>query len=122
MVAGPETVSDGGILIDGRDVTFDEPAERGIAMVFQSYALYPHMNVYDNIAFNLRLARFDKGEIDKGEGSSADPEARRPAQSLAGSGSASRSAARSCAPACCSVRRRVTGGKAAEGFSPGEYE
>ncbi|WP_423066498.1 ABC transporter ATP-binding protein [Devosia sp. CN2-171] len=65
MIAGLETVSDGDILIDGKDVTFDEPAERGIAMVFQSYALYPHMNVYDNIAFNLRLARFDKAEIDK---------------------------------------------------------
>ncbi len=65
MIAGLETVSGGDILIDGKDVTFDEPAERGIAMVFQSYALYPHMNVYDNIAFNLRLARFDKGEIDK---------------------------------------------------------
>ncbi|MBN9309105.1 sn-glycerol-3-phosphate ABC transporter ATP-binding protein UgpC, partial [Devosia sp.] len=65
MIAGLETVSDGDILIDGKDVTFDEPSERGIAMVFQSYALYPHMNVYDNIAFNLRLARFDKAEIDR---------------------------------------------------------
>jgi ABC-type sugar transport system ATPase subunit len=65
MVAGLETVSSGDVLIEGRDVTFDEPAERGIAMVFQSYALYPHMNVYDNIAFNLRLARFDKAEIDR---------------------------------------------------------
>jgi ABC-type sugar transport system ATPase subunit len=65
MIAGLETVSGGDILIDGKDVTFDEPAERGIAMVFQSYALYPHMNVYDNIAFNLRLANVGKGEIDK---------------------------------------------------------
>ncbi|MDB5539488.1 MAG: Lactose transport ATP-binding protein lacK [Devosia sp.] len=65
MIAGLETVSGGDILIDGQDVTFAEPSERGIAMVFQSYALYPHMNVYDNIAFNLRLSRFSKDEIDK---------------------------------------------------------
>ena len=65
MIAGLETVTDGDILIDGRDVTFDEPSERGIAMVFQSYALYPHMNVYDNIAFNLRLSRLGRDEIDR---------------------------------------------------------
>ena len=65
MVAGLEQVSGGDVLIDGKDVTFAEPAERGIAMVFQSYALYPHMNVYDNIAFNLRLAKFSRDEIDK---------------------------------------------------------
>ncbi len=64
-IAGLEQVSGGDILIDGQDVTFAEPAERGIAMVFQSYALYPHMNVYDNIAFNLKLARFSRDEIDK---------------------------------------------------------
>ena len=63
MIAGLESVSAGDIRIDGRDVTFDEPAERGIAMVFQSYALYPHMNVYDNIAFNLRLAHVSREEI-----------------------------------------------------------
>ena len=60
MIAGLESVSAGDIRIGGRDVTFDEPAERGIAMVFQSYALYPHMNVYDNIAFNLRLAHVSR--------------------------------------------------------------
>jgi ABC-type sugar transport system ATPase subunit len=65
MIAGLETVSGGDILIDGKDVTFDEPSDRGIAMVFQSYALYPHMNVYDNIAFNLKLARLSKEAIDK---------------------------------------------------------
>ena len=65
MIAGLETVSRGDILIDGKDVTFAEPSERSIAMVFQSYALYPHMNVYDNIAFNLKLARFGKDEIDR---------------------------------------------------------
>ena len=64
MIAGLETATGGAILIDGKDVTFAEPAERGIAMVFQSYALYPHMNVYENIAFNLRLSRLPGSEID----------------------------------------------------------
>ncbi len=54
MLAGLETVSEGRILIAGRDVTDAEPRERDIAMVFQSYALYPHMSVRDNIAFGLR--------------------------------------------------------------------
>jgi multiple sugar transport system ATP-binding protein len=54
MLAGLETVSDGRILIGDRDVTDAEPRERDIAMVFQSYALYPHMSVRDNIAFGLR--------------------------------------------------------------------
>lgn len=54
MLAGLETVSDGRILIGERDVTDAEPRERDIAMVFQSYALYPHMSVRDNIAFGLR--------------------------------------------------------------------
>jgi ABC-type sugar transport system ATPase subunit len=64
MIAGLETVSAGDILIDDADVTFAEPSERGIAMVFQSYALYPHMNVYENIAFNLRLAHTGREEIE----------------------------------------------------------
>ena len=57
-------MSSGDVLIDDEDVTFEEPSDRGVAMVFQSYALYPHMNVYDNIAFNLRLSRLPKPEID----------------------------------------------------------
>ena len=64
MIAGLEDVSGGSVEIGGEDVTFREPADRGIAMVFQSYALYPHMNVYRNIAFNLRLARMPEAEID----------------------------------------------------------
>lgn len=63
MIAGLESVTDGVIDIDGRDVTYDEPSDRGIAMVFQNYALYPHMNVYGNIAFNLRLAKLPKDEV-----------------------------------------------------------
>jgi alpha-glucoside transport system ATP-binding protein len=57
MIAGLEDVSDGEIWIEGRDVTDDDPSRRGIAMVFQSYALYPHMSVKDNLGFGLKLAR-----------------------------------------------------------------
>ena len=56
MIAGLEDVTDGEIWIDGRDVTDDDPSKRGIAMVFQSYALYPHMSVKDNLGFGLKLA------------------------------------------------------------------
>ena len=65
MLAGLEDVTSGRILIDGRVVNNLAPGARDLAMVFQSYALYPHMNVYDNIAFNLKLARFSRDEIDK---------------------------------------------------------
>ena len=60
MIAGLESVTDGVVEIDNEDVTYDEPSDRGIAMVFQNYALYPHMDVYANIAFNLRLAKIPK--------------------------------------------------------------
>ncbi len=63
LVAGLEEASEGAIEIAGRDVTHLPPAERRIAMVFQSYALYPHMSVYDNMAFGLKLARHDKAKI-----------------------------------------------------------
>ena len=56
LIAGLEDVSGGTIRIDGRDVTNEAPAKRGLAMVFQSYALYPHMTVYNNIAFPLKMA------------------------------------------------------------------
>src|SRR5262249_35738834 len=65
IIAGLESVSDGAIMIDGRDVT-DLPAKAGdIAMVFQSYALYPHMTVAENMAFSLRVRRADKKLIDE---------------------------------------------------------
>jgi ABC-type sugar transport system ATPase subunit len=60
LIAGLEDVSAGRIEFDGQDVTELAPAERGVAMVFQSYALYPHMSVYDNMAFGLKLARTEK--------------------------------------------------------------
>ena len=63
-IAGLETISSGQILINGRDVTHAEPGERGIAMVFQSYALYPHMTVAENMGFGLRMAHRPKAEIE----------------------------------------------------------
>jgi multiple sugar transport system ATP-binding protein len=63
-IAGLETISSGQILINGRDVSNTEPGERGIAMVFQSYALYPHMTVAENMGFGLRMAHRPKAEID----------------------------------------------------------
>jgi lactose/L-arabinose transport system ATP-binding protein len=63
MVAGLEEVSAGDIFLDGVKVTDLEPARRQVSMVFQSYALFPHMNVYDNIAFGLKMNRTPKPEI-----------------------------------------------------------
>ena len=65
LIAGLEDTSSGLISIDGRDVTSAAPARRGLAMVFQSYALYPHMSVYRNIAFPLKMAGQDKALIDR---------------------------------------------------------
>ena len=65
MVAGLEDISGGELYIDGRLCNDIEPKDRDIAMVFQSYALYPHLTVYDNIAFPLKIAKVPKEEIDK---------------------------------------------------------
>jgi ABC-type sugar transport system ATPase subunit len=65
MVAGLEEPTAGKIVIDGRDVTNLAPAERDIAMVFQSYALYPHMSVFENMAFGLRIKHVAEAEIKK---------------------------------------------------------
>jgi len=65
LIAGLEDVSSGMIEIDGQDATMVPPAKRGLAMVFQSYALYPHMSVRKNIAFPLRMAKLDKAEQDR---------------------------------------------------------
>ena len=62
LIAGLEDVTDGTIFINGKDVTSIPPAKRGLAMVFQSYALYPHMSVRKNIAFPLRMAKIDQAE------------------------------------------------------------
>ena len=65
MVAGLEEISEGELYIDGKLCNNVEPKDRDIAMVFQSYALYPHMSVYDNMAFALKLKKVPKAEIDK---------------------------------------------------------
>jgi multiple sugar transport system ATP-binding protein len=65
MLAGLEDISEGVIRIGERAVNFIPSRDRDIAMVFQSYALYPHLSVYENIAFGLRLKKLPKGEIDK---------------------------------------------------------
>ncbi len=65
LIAGLEKVSSGEISIGGRKVNDKPPAERKIAMVFQSYALYPHMSVYKNMAFGLRFTKADKAEVDR---------------------------------------------------------
>ena len=65
MIAGLEDITDGEIFIDGKCVNNVHPKERDIAFVFQNYALYPHMNVYDNMAFPLKMRKMSKQEIDK---------------------------------------------------------
>jgi len=65
MIAGLEEISEGNIYIDGRRVNDVPPKDRDIAMVFQNYALYPHMTVYNNMAFGLKLRRYPKSEIDR---------------------------------------------------------
>ncbi len=62
MIAGLEEVDSGGIWIGGRDVTWARPQDRDVAMVFQNYALYPFLNVEDNIAFPLKMAKVPKEE------------------------------------------------------------
>ena len=65
MVAGLEEITEGDLLIDGKRMNDVAPKDRDIAMVFQSYALYPHMTVYDNMAFSLKLRHTPKDEIDR---------------------------------------------------------
>ena len=103
-VAGLEDADSGEIVIGGRLVNFIDPVKRNVAMVFQNYALYPHMTVFKNIAFPLQIAKRPKAEIDAAVAPCrGDPRARGAAAPLsrasspAGSGSASRSRARSCA-------------------------
>ena len=65
MIAGLEEISEGKLYIDGVEMNDVPPKDRDIAMVFQNYALYPHMSVYDNMAFGLKLRGVDKAEIDR---------------------------------------------------------
>ncbi|WP_420409807.1 ABC transporter ATP-binding protein [Hoeflea sp.] len=72
LIAGLEDLSSGRIAINDADMTRVPPAKRGLAMVFQSYALYPHMSVRKNIAFPLRMAKLDQAEIDRRVASAAE--------------------------------------------------
>lgn len=63
MIAGFVEVSDGRIVLDGRDITHAKPSSRGLGVVFQSYALFPHMTVTDNVAFGLRMRKVAKAEL-----------------------------------------------------------
>jgi multiple sugar transport system ATP-binding protein len=63
LIAGLETISDGSLTLDGRDITDAPSSKRDLAMVFQSYALYPHMSVYENMSFALKLAKADPAVI-----------------------------------------------------------
>ena len=72
MVAGLESITSGNISIDEKVVNDLPPMDRDIAMVFQNYALYPHMSVHDNMAFGLKMRKFDKPEIDKRVRDAAD--------------------------------------------------
>src|SRR5215213_5752574 len=64
-IAGLEEITSGELKIAGEVVNDVPPSKRGIAMVFQSYALYPHMTVYDNMAFSMKIGKESKAEIDK---------------------------------------------------------
>jgi len=72
MIAGLTEIDDGSVQLDGRDITRLPSSKRDLAMVFQSYALYPHMTVYDNMSFALRLAHVDKAVIEQKVGRAAE--------------------------------------------------
>jgi len=72
IIAGLEEATQGQVVIDGDDVSGEPPVERGISMVFQSYALYPHLTVYENIAFPLRVQNMPKAELDQRVREAAD--------------------------------------------------
>ncbi len=104
MIAGLEEVTDGRVSIGERDVTDLAPRHRDIAMVFQSYALYPHMTVRENLGYGLKVRRTPKAEVGApGRGGRGAARARGPARPPAGdsspaaSASGSRWAGRSCA-------------------------
>jgi len=86
MLAGLEEISDGMVRIGDRVVNDVAPKDRDIAMVFQSYALYPHMSVYDNLSFGLKLRKTPKGEIDKRVREAQGPLRRPAAARRAGTG------------------------------------
>jgi multiple sugar transport system ATP-binding protein len=72
IIAGLEAATSGKVIIEGRDVSLEPPVQRGISMVFQSYALYPHLSVFENIAFPLRVARLAEPEVRQKVGRAAE--------------------------------------------------
>ena len=116
MIAGLEETSRGQIMIADRDATAEPPSKRGLAMVFQSYALYPHMSVRDNVGFPLKSAGLPKAEVDAKVNEAAhvlklnDYLDRRPKDLSGGNVSASPSAAQSSViqPRSCSMSRYRT--------------
>ena len=65
MIAGFESITSGSILVEGEDVENKEPYERNVNTVFQTYALFPHMTVFDNVAYGLRIKKVPKEEVKK---------------------------------------------------------
>ena len=108
MIAGLEDITSGSLAIGGKEMADVEPADRGVAMVFQSYALYPHMTVRDNISFGLRMTGHTRADIEPRLKRAADMLQltqlldRKPSHSLAASASALPSGAPSCASLTCS--------------------
>jgi multiple sugar transport system ATP-binding protein len=84
MIAGLEDITEGELVIGGEVVNDLAPKDRDIAMVFQSYALYPHMTVRENMGFALKLAKVPKDEIKQGRGGGEDPRPDRAARPQAG--------------------------------------
>jgi multiple sugar transport system ATP-binding protein len=72
MIAGLEDITSGSLQIGGKEMATVEPADRGVAMVFQSYALYPHMTVRDNVGFGLKMTGHDKADVEKRVGHAAE--------------------------------------------------
>ncbi|MGA0229032.1 MAG: ABC transporter ATP-binding protein, partial [Paracoccaceae bacterium] len=72
IIAGLEEATSGSVVIDGEDVSLAHPVDRGISMVFQSYALYPHLSVFENIAFPLRVAKMPEAELKERVARAAD--------------------------------------------------
>ena len=68
MIAGHESVSEGSIVLGGRDISYLPPAQRGTAMMFQNYALFPHLSVLDNVAFSLKMKGASKSDRQKSAG------------------------------------------------------
>ena len=106
MIAGLEDITSGDVLIDGKRVNDVAPKDRDIAMVFQSYALYPNMTVYENMAFTLELKKVPKDEIDRKVRSAAEiwVSPSTSTASLRRSRAASASASPSAAPSCVTPR------------------